>query len=130
MDQHVFAIPASSSFVNVHSACPDNLSQTFGTATIGPKVLFGRLEEIRLLGRQRRRWEDTIKMDLRKVGYDGRDWINLAQNRERWLAYGPPGSLKAITDVHVPRTGVNASTPHRASAQAPLNPAAPLDTSR
>ncbi|KAJ4426309.1 hypothetical protein ANN_27123 [Periplaneta americana] len=43
------------------------------------RVLVGRLEGNRPLGRPRRRWEDDIKMDLREVGYDGRDWINLAQ---------------------------------------------------
>ncbi|KAJ4429527.1 hypothetical protein ANN_21696 [Periplaneta americana] len=41
----------------------------------------------RHLGRPRRRWEDNIKMDLREVGYDDRDWINLAQDRDRWRAY-------------------------------------------
>ncbi|KAJ4434523.1 hypothetical protein ANN_23085 [Periplaneta americana] len=54
----------------------------------------------RPLGRPRRRWEDNIKMDLREVGYDDRDWINLAQDRDRWRAYvsgnEPSGSLKAI----------------------------------
>ncbi|KAJ4446158.1 hypothetical protein ANN_12851 [Periplaneta americana] len=35
----------------------------------------------------RRRWQDNIKMDLREVGYDVRDWINLAQDRDRWRAY-------------------------------------------
>ncbi|KAJ4447144.1 hypothetical protein ANN_09145 [Periplaneta americana] len=39
------------------------------------------------LGRPRRRWEDNIKMDLREVGYDGRLWINVAQDRDRWWAY-------------------------------------------
>ncbi|KAJ4441541.1 hypothetical protein ANN_11397 [Periplaneta americana] len=47
-------------------------------------VLVGRSKGIRPLGRKRRRWEDNIKMDLRKVGYDGRDWINLPQNRNQW----------------------------------------------
>ncbi|KAJ4443670.1 hypothetical protein ANN_05345 [Periplaneta americana] len=51
------------------------------------RVLVGRPELIRPLGRPRRRWEDNIKMDLREVGYDGRDWINLAQDRDRWRAY-------------------------------------------
>ncbi|KAJ4431861.1 hypothetical protein ANN_20467 [Periplaneta americana] len=41
-------------------------------------------------GKPRRGWEDNIKMDLRKVGYDDRDWINLAQNRDRWWAYVRP----------------------------------------
>ncbi|KAJ4445576.1 hypothetical protein ANN_12257 [Periplaneta americana] len=51
------------------------------------RVLVGRPEGKRPLGRPRRRWEDNIKMDLREVGYDGRDWINLAQDRDQWWAY-------------------------------------------
>ncbi|KAJ4438846.1 hypothetical protein ANN_14799 [Periplaneta americana] len=51
------------------------------------RVLIGRLEGKRPLGRPRRRLEDNIKMDLREVGYDDRDWINLAQDRDRWRAY-------------------------------------------
>ncbi|KAJ4443710.1 hypothetical protein ANN_05385 [Periplaneta americana] len=51
------------------------------------RVLVGRPEGKRPLGRPRRRWEDNIKMDLREVGYDDRDWLNLAQDRDRWRAY-------------------------------------------
>ncbi|KAJ4446139.1 hypothetical protein ANN_12831 [Periplaneta americana] len=51
------------------------------------RVLVGRPEGKRPLGRPRRRWEDNIKMDLRDVGYDDRDWINLAQDRDQWRAY-------------------------------------------
>ncbi|KAJ4439081.1 hypothetical protein ANN_15038 [Periplaneta americana] len=51
------------------------------------RVLVGRPEGKRPLGRPRRRWEDNIKMDLREVGYDDRDWINLAQDTDRWRAY-------------------------------------------
>ncbi|KAJ4451220.1 hypothetical protein ANN_02680 [Periplaneta americana] len=51
------------------------------------RVLVGRPEGKRYLGRPRRRWEDNIKMDLREVGYDHRDWINLAQDRDQWRAY-------------------------------------------
>ncbi|KAJ4442180.1 hypothetical protein ANN_12046 [Periplaneta americana] len=50
-------------------------------------VLVRRPEEKITLGRPRRKWEDDIKMDLREVGYDCRDWINLAQDRDRWRAY-------------------------------------------
>ncbi|KAJ4447381.1 hypothetical protein ANN_09387 [Periplaneta americana] len=50
-------------------------------------VLVKRPEGKRPLGRPRRRWEDNIKMDLREVGYDDRDWINLAQDRDQWRAY-------------------------------------------
>ncbi|KAJ4439038.1 hypothetical protein ANN_14994 [Periplaneta americana] len=51
------------------------------------RVLVGRPEGKRPLGRARRRWENNIKMDLREVEYDDRDWINLAQDRDRWRAY-------------------------------------------
>ncbi|KAJ4432447.1 hypothetical protein ANN_21066, partial [Periplaneta americana] len=61
------------------------------------RVLVGRPEGKRPLGRPRRRWEDNIKMDLREVGYDDRDWINLAQDRNRWRAYVRAAmNLKAI----------------------------------
>ncbi|KAJ4451145.1 hypothetical protein ANN_02587 [Periplaneta americana] len=61
------------------------------------RVLVGRPEEKRPLGRPRRRWEDNIKMDLREVGYDGRDWINLAQDRNQWRAY-----VRAAMNLRVP----------------------------
>ncbi|KAJ4451034.1 hypothetical protein ANN_02470 [Periplaneta americana] len=51
------------------------------------RVLVGRPEGKTPLGRPRRRWEDNIKMDLREVRYDDRDWINLAQDRDQWWAY-------------------------------------------
>jgi hypothetical protein len=46
-------------------------------------VLVGKLEAKRPLGRPKRRWEDSIKMDLREVGLSGMDWINLTQDRGR-----------------------------------------------
>jgi len=48
------------------------------------KVLVGKPEGKRPLGRPRRRWEDNIKMDLQDVGCGGVDWIDLAQDRDRW----------------------------------------------
>jgi hypothetical protein len=50
------------------------------------RVLVGKPEGKRPLGRPRRRWEDNIKMDLQEVGCEGMDWIELAQNRDRWRA--------------------------------------------
>jgi hypothetical protein len=47
------------------------------------RVLVGKLEGKRPLGRLRRRWEDNIKMDLQKMGGGG-DWMELAQDRDRW----------------------------------------------
>jgi hypothetical protein len=50
------------------------------------KVLVGKPEGKKLLGRPRRRWEYNItrRMDLQVVEYEGMDWIDLAQNRDRW----------------------------------------------
>jgi len=49
------------------------------------RVLVGKPEGKRTLGRPRRRWKDNIKMDLQEVGGGG-DWMELAQDRERWRA--------------------------------------------
>jgi hypothetical protein len=51
------------------------------------RVLVGRPEGKRPLGRRRRRWEDNIKMDLREKEIDGANWIQLAQDRVRWRAF-------------------------------------------
>ena len=50
------------------------------------RVLVGKPEGKRPPGRPRRRWEDNIKMDLQEVGCGGMDWIELAQDRDRWRA--------------------------------------------
>ena len=50
------------------------------------KVLVEKPEGKRPLGRPRRRWEDNIKLDLQEVGGGGGDWMELAQDRDRWLA--------------------------------------------
>jgi hypothetical protein len=50
------------------------------------RILVGKPEGKRLLGRPRRRWMDNIKMDLREIGRDGMDWIDLAQDSDRWRA--------------------------------------------
>jgi hypothetical protein len=48
------------------------------------RVLVGKPEEKRPLGRPRRRWEDNIKMHLQEVGGGCGDWMELAQDRDRW----------------------------------------------
>jgi len=49
------------------------------------RVLVGKSERKRPLGRPKRRWEDNNKVDLQEVGW-GRNWIDLAQDRDRWRA--------------------------------------------
>jgi hypothetical protein len=50
------------------------------------RILVGNPEEKRPLGRPRRRWVENIKMYLREIGWDGMDWIDLAQDRDQWRA--------------------------------------------
>jgi hypothetical protein len=50
------------------------------------RALVGKPEGRRPLGRQRRRWEDNIKMDLREVRCGGMDLMNLTHDRDRWRA--------------------------------------------
>jgi hypothetical protein len=50
------------------------------------KVLVGKPEGKRPLGRPRRSWEDGVRMDLREIGMVGVGWIRLAQDRDRWRA--------------------------------------------
>jgi transposase len=61
------------------------------------RVLLGRPEGKRPVGRPRRRWEDHIKMDLREIGIDGARWIQLAQDRVQWRAF-----LKTLMNLRVP----------------------------
>ena len=50
------------------------------------RILVGKAEGKRPLGGPRRRWEDNIKMDLQEVRYGGIEWLELAQDRDRWRA--------------------------------------------
>jgi hypothetical protein len=68
----------------------DEVGGTCGTHGEGRdiyRVLSGRPEGKRPLGRPRRRWEDSIKMDLREIGIDGANWIQLARNGVQWRAF-------------------------------------------
>jgi len=61
------------------------------------RVLVGKPEGNRPLGRPRRRWENNIKMDLQVVGCGGMDWIELVQDRNRWQAL-----VNAVMNLQVP----------------------------
>ena len=61
------------------------------------RVLVGKPEGKRPLGRPRRRWEDNIRMDLQEVGCGYMDWIGLAQDRDRWRTL-----LSAVMNLRVP----------------------------
>jgi hypothetical protein len=61
------------------------------------RILVGRPEGKRPLGRRRRRWDDNIKLDLREIGIDGANWIQLAQDRVRWRAF-----VNTVMDLRVP----------------------------
>jgi hypothetical protein len=57
-----------------------------GPKTNAFRILVGKLEGKRPLGRQRRRWVVNIKIDLREIGWGDMDWIDLAQDRDQWRA--------------------------------------------
>jgi hypothetical protein len=61
------------------------------------RVLVGRPEGKRPLGRPRRRWEGNIKMDFREMGIDGANWIQLAKERVQWRA-----CVNALMNLRVP----------------------------
>jgi hypothetical protein len=61
------------------------------------RVLEGKSESKRLLGRPKRRWEDNIKLELKEVGCGDVDWIELAQDRDRWRAL-----VNAAMNLRVP----------------------------
>jgi hypothetical protein len=63
-----------------------------GEKRIAYKILVGKQE-----GRPRRRWVDNIKIDLREIGWDGMDWIKLAQDRDQWRAL-----VNTVMNIRVP----------------------------
>jgi hypothetical protein len=61
------------------------------------RVLVGKPKEKKPMGRTRHRWENNIKMDLQAVGCGGMDWIDLAQDRDRWRTI-----VNAVMNLQVP----------------------------
>ena len=62
------------------------------------RVLVGKPEGKKPLGRPRHRWEDNINMDLQKVGGGCGDWMELAQDRDRWRAF-----VSTVRNLRVPK---------------------------
>ena len=62
------------------------------------RVLVGKPEGKRPLGRPRCRWEDNIKINLQEVGGDCGDWVELAQDRDRWRAL-----VNTLMNLRVPK---------------------------
>ena len=62
------------------------------------RVLVGKPEGKRPLGRPRRRWEDNINIDLQEVGRGCGDWMELAQDRDRWRAF-----VSTVRNLRVPK---------------------------
>jgi hypothetical protein len=61
------------------------------------RILVGKPEGKRPLGRPRCRWVDNINMDLREIRWDGMDWIDLAHDRDQWRAL-----VNMVIDLWVP----------------------------
>jgi hypothetical protein len=61
------------------------------------RILVGNPEGNRPLGRPRYRWVDNSKMDLKELGWDGMDWIELAEDRDQWRAL-----VNAVMNLRVP----------------------------
>jgi hypothetical protein len=61
------------------------------------RVLVGRPKGKRPLGRPKCRWEDNIKLNLREIGIDGANWIQLGQDRVQWWA-----SVNMVMNLRVP----------------------------
>ena len=72
-------------------------SGAYGSGQGVHRVLVGKPEERRPLGRPRRRWVDNIRMDLQEVGCGYVNWIGLAQDRDRWRTL-----VSAVMNLRVP----------------------------
>jgi hypothetical protein len=70
---------------------------TYREARGAYRILVGRPEGRKPLGRPRHGWEDNIKMDLHDMGWWGMDWIELAQDKDRWQAL-----VNAVMNLRVP----------------------------
>jgi hypothetical protein len=75
----------------------DRASSTNGETKNAYRILVAKLEGKGPLGRPRCRWVDNIKIDFRELGWDGMDWIDLAQDRDQWRAV-----VNTVMNLRVP----------------------------
>jgi hypothetical protein len=75
----------------------DEIGGAYSTKRNAYRILAGKPEGKRPLGRPRRRWVDNIKMDLREIGWDEVDWIDIAQYGDQWRAL-----VNTILNLRVP----------------------------
>jgi hypothetical protein len=61
------------------------------------RILAGKLEGKKQLGRPRLRWADNIKMDLREIGWDSVEWIDVSQDTDQWKAL-----VNTVMNIRVP----------------------------
>ena len=85
------------SYVYVYMFCSSYTGRRMGEERGVYRVLVGKPEGRRLLGRPRRRWVVNIRMDLQEVGCGFMDWIGLAQDRDRWRTL-----VSAVMNLRVP----------------------------
>jgi hypothetical protein len=75
----------------------DRTCRTNGAKRNSYRISVGNPEEKRPLKRPKLRWVDNIKIDLREVGWDGMDWIDLDQDRDQWRAV-----VNTVMNLRVP----------------------------
>jgi hypothetical protein len=75
----------------------DEVRKPMNSVYIMKWISVGKPEGKKSLGRPRRRWVDNIKMDLREIGWDGKDWIELAQDKDQWRAL-----VNTVMNLRVP----------------------------
>jgi hypothetical protein len=78
----------------------DEMSRAYSTngeKSNAYRILAGNSDGKKPLGRRRLRWVDNIKMDLREIEWDGMDWIDLAQDRDQWIAL-----VNTVMNLQVP----------------------------